>query len=76
MSHKVTLTIPNDCTVEQFEGLLKDNGISYEDTKYKTERIENDLINLKGKSVTIWCDKDMLLIHINTINNTSISASD
>jgi len=58
MSHKVTLTIPNDCTVEQFEGLLKDNGISYEDTKYKTERIENDLINLKGKSVTIWCDKD------------------
>ena len=36
MSHKVTLTIPNDCTVEQFEGLLKDNGISYEDTKYKT----------------------------------------
>ena len=37
MSHKVTLTIPNDCTVEQFEGLLKDNGISYEDTKYKTE---------------------------------------
>tara|TARA_R110000824_G_scaffold249206_1_gene438127 strand:- start:363 stop:590 length:228 start_codon:yes stop_codon:yes gene_type:complete len=58
MSHKVNITIPNDCTVEQFEGLLKDNGMSYEDTKYKTERIEKDLESLKGKTVLAFSDKD------------------
>ena len=38
MSHKVTVSIPGDCTVEQFQTILEENDIHFEETKYKDER--------------------------------------
>tara|TARA_R100000656_G_C3873251_1_gene112675 strand:+ start:47 stop:274 length:228 start_codon:yes stop_codon:yes gene_type:complete len=58
MAHQTTINVPAECTAEQFEELLKTNGMSYEDTKYKTERIEKDLENIKGKTVLIFSDKE------------------
>ena len=58
MTHTTTLSIPNDCTAEQFEELLNNAGISFEQTKYKDERIEKDLIKIRGKTVMIISDND------------------
>ena len=58
MTHTTTLSIPNACTAEQFEELLNNAGISFEQTKYKDERIEKDLIKIRGKTVMIISDND------------------
>ena len=58
MTHTTTLSIPNDCTAEQFEELLNNAGISFEQTKYKEERIDKDLVKIRGKTVMILSDND------------------
>jgi hypothetical protein len=58
LTHTTTLSIPNDCTGEQFEELLNNAGISFEQTKYKEERIEKDLIKIRGKTVMIISDNE------------------
>ena len=58
MTHTTTLSIPNTCTASQFEELLNNAGISFEQTKYKEERIEKDLVKIRGKTVMILSDND------------------
>ena len=58
MTHTTTLSIPNDCTAAQFEELLNNAGISFEQTKYKDERIEKDLVKIRGKTVMVLSDND------------------
>ena len=41
--HLVTVTIPEDMTVEGFEQLLTDNGLTYEESPHKKERMEADI---------------------------------
>ena len=58
MTHTTTLSIPNDCTSAQFQDLLNNAGISFEQTKYKEERIEKDLVKIRGKTVMVLSDND------------------
>ena len=58
LTHTTTLSIPNDCTSAQFQDLLNNAGISFEQTKYKEERIEKDLVKIRGKTVMVLSDND------------------
>ena len=61
MAHRVIVTIPGDCTVEQFETILQENELKFEDTKYKSERMEKDLTVIRGKTVAILSDNEHIV---------------
>jgi|TARA_Y100001963_G_scaffold97575_1_gene134276 hypothetical protein len=58
LSHYVKVDIPINCTVEQFETILEENHLTFENTIWKNERIEKDLVKIRGKSVTIASDNN------------------
>ncbi len=58
LTHTTTLSIPNDCTVEQFETILEENHLTFENTIWKNERMEKDLVTIRGKTVTIVSDNN------------------
>lgn len=59
--HLVTITIPEDMTVEGFEQLLTDNGLTYEDSPHKKERMEADLLKYKGQTVKVGHGNDKVV---------------
>ena len=59
--HLVTITIPEDMTVEGFEQLLTDNGLTYEDSPHKKERMEADLLKYKGQTVIVGHGNDKVV---------------
>jgi len=56
MSHYITVNIPLDCTVTQYNDLLEANGLKFHDTQWKEERMEKDLTRIRGKTVKIQTD--------------------
>jgi len=61
MSHKVTVSIPLDCTIAQYQTILDENDIHFEETKYKDERMEKDLTVIRGKTVVIVTDNEHIV---------------
>ena len=59
--HLVTITIPEDMTVEGFEQLLTDNGLTYEDSPHKKERMEADLLKYKGQTDKVGHGNDKVV---------------
>ena len=54
MGHKVKLiTFPGEMTVTEFEQLLSDNGLIYEQTVYRNDRMERDIEKFKGKVIKV-----------------------
>jgi hypothetical protein len=54
MGHKTKLiTFPGEMTVTEFEKLLSDNGLIYEQTVYRNDRMERDIEKFKGKNVKV-----------------------
>jgi hypothetical protein len=47
------IQFPNSMTADEYETLLNDNGLIYEPSEYKTQRIEADIEKYKGKLVKI-----------------------
>ena len=59
--HLVTVTIPEDMTVEGFEQLLTDNGLTYEERPHKKERMEADILKYKGQTIKIGYGNDKIV---------------
>tara|TARA_R100000808_G_C2056527_1_gene89800 strand:+ start:251 stop:481 length:231 start_codon:yes stop_codon:yes gene_type:complete len=58
LTHTTTLSIPAECTVEQFETILEENDLTFENTIWKNERMEKDLVKIRGKTVMIVSDNN------------------
>jgi len=61
MTHSITVDIPINCTLAQFQTILEENDLKFEQTKYKDERMEKDLTVIRGKTVIIHTDNDHIV---------------
>ena len=54
MGHRTkSIQFPDSMTVEQYETLLSDNGLIYEQTQHKTRRMAADIEKFKGRLVKV-----------------------
>ena len=54
MGHRTkSIQFPDSMTAEQYETLLSDNGLNYEQTQHKTRRMEADIEKFKGRLVKV-----------------------
>ena len=47
------IQFPDSMTADEYETLLSDNGLTYEQTDYKKQRLEADIQKYKGKLIKI-----------------------
>lgn len=62
MTHRATLTIPENCTSQEYEELLKTVDITFKESINKAEHIEKDLVNIRGKTIQLFSD-DLHILH-------------
>ena len=62
MTHTATLTIPANCTAQEYEELLKTVDITFKESINKAEHIEKDLVKIRGKTVQLYSD-DLHVLH-------------
>ena len=68
MTHKViTIIFPDEMTTSEFEKILNDNGLTYEDSSSKEENMLRNIETVKGKNTKVICNMDHVVIayHIN-----------
>lgn len=61
MTHRATLTIPENCTPQEYEELLRTVDITFKESINKAENIEKDLVKIRGKTVKLFSDKNHVL---------------
>jgi len=62
MTHTATLTIPANCTAQEYEELLRTVNITFKESINKSEHIEKDLLKIRGKTVKLFSD-DLHVLH-------------
>ena len=47
------IQFPDSMTADEYEALLNDNGLNYEQSEHKTRRLEADIEKFKGRLVKV-----------------------
>tara|TARA_R110000751_G_scaffold158075_1_gene263576 strand:+ start:133 stop:372 length:240 start_codon:yes stop_codon:yes gene_type:complete len=63
MTHKViTINFPDEMTTSEFEKILNDNGLTYEDSSSKEENMLRNIETVKGKNTKVICNMDHVVM--------------
>ena len=63
MTHKViTINFPDEMTTSEFEKILNDNELTYEDSSSKEENMLRNIETVKGKNTKVICNMDHVVM--------------
>ena len=65
------IQFPNSMTADEYETMLNDNGLIYEQTEHKKQRMEADIEKYKGKLVKIGYHSHDLVVQSYSVKSVT-----
>jgi len=63
MTHKViTINFPDEMTTSEFQKILNDNGLTYEESSSKEEKMLRNIKTVKGKTTHVICNMNHVVM--------------
>ena len=63
MTHEVIIiNFPDEMTISEFEKILNDNGLTYQESSSKEAKMSRNIQTVKGKTTKVICNMDHVVM--------------